>query len=401
LHRAPVGSADEPAAVRSQRRLLLAALLVCGAPLTRAQPAGSTLVVGPGERWRTLADAVKAAGSGDTIELHPGTYVGDVAVIDQARLTLRGLGSGALLLADGRHAEGKATLVVRGGDVTIDNLEFRGSRVPSGNGPGIRFEAGRLSVQRCRFFDNETGLLTANRADMALDVRDCEFGQAPRHAGLLHHLLYVGAIGRFNLSGSRFSQGWRAHLVKSRARHNQVLFNWLDDGPLGAASYELEFPNGGHNVVIGNVIGQGAATQNRALLSLGAESPAGAEGSLVLVHNTFVNRAASGRFLHLWDKRFAGGLQVLAVNNLFAGAGVPGLSDAGFSPEQGNHSLALAGLADAANGDFNLPTTSPLRGRAVDVADAYRPETLFTAPAGSRSAGQTQWRSPGALPSQG
>jgi len=253
--------------------------------------------------------------------LQAGDYAGDVAVIDQPLLTIRGLGSGAALHADGQNAEGKAILVVRG-DVVVENPEFRGARVAAGNGAGIRFERGRLSLRRCRFFDNEMGLLTANGADMALDVVDCEFGAAPRHEGLLHHLLYVGAIGEFSVQGSRFGQGWRGHLPKSRAQRSRVFGNRLDDRPSGEAAYELEFPNGGHNVVVGNLIAQSAQTQNPALLSMGAEARDGRCGSSVLARNTLVNAAgAEARFVHVWTDRLAGDTPVQVTDNVFVGAG--------------------------------------------------------------------------------
>ena len=288
---------------------------------SRAQDGGRTLRVGPGEDFRTLQNAVRAAGSGDVIEVQPGEYHGDVAVAALPKLTIRSLGPGAVFHADGQHAEGKAMLVVRG-DVVVENLEFRGARVPAGNGAGIRFERGRLAVRRCRFFDNEMGILTANAADMELDVVDCEFGAAPRHEGLLHHLLYVGAIGACSVSGSHFGQGWRGHLLKSRAQRNRVLYNWLDDRPSGEASYELEFPNGGHNVVVGNLIAQSAQTQNPDLLSMGAEARDGMAGSLVLARNTLVNAAgAEARFVHVWTDRLAGETPVRMTNNLFVGAG--------------------------------------------------------------------------------
>ena len=292
-----------------------------------AEP-GRTLTAGPGERWRTLADALKAAGDGDTIELQPGTYPGDVAVISQPRLTLRGLGAGAVLRADGRHAEGKATLVVRGGALRIENLEFRAGRVPAGNGAGIRFEAGALSLLNCRFIDNEMGLLSGGRADMRLVVDNCEFGDAPRHdSGQLHHLLYVGAIGLCVVVRSRFFNGWRGHLLKSRARINRILWNELLDGPEGAASYELEFPEGGDNLVLGNRIEQSANTQNPAMLSMGAEGGGVHSGRLVLRDNRFVNHHAGtaeapARFVHLWPERLLAPLEVEAQGNVFDGPGV-------------------------------------------------------------------------------
>ena len=313
---------NQPASLHGVTRRRSCLGLALALPLaSHAQERGRTLHVGPGERWRTLHAAARAARSGDVIEVQPGDYHADVAVVEHSHLTIRSLGGGAVFHADGQHAEGKATLVVRG-DVRIENLEFRGSRVPDGNGAGIRFEHGRLAVRRCRFFDNEMGILTANQADMTLEVLDCEFGDAPRHQGLLHHLLYVGAIGTFVVSGSRFSGGWRGHLLKTRALRSHVLYNQLDDGPGGEASYELEFPNGGQNVVVGNLIAQSTKTQNPVLLSMGAEAQAGMRGSLILDNNTMVNAAGGqARFVHVWVDRLAGPTPVQMSNNLFVGAG--------------------------------------------------------------------------------
>ena len=89
--------------------------------------------MGPGFPLQTLSQALRAAQAGDTLVLQAGTYAGDTGVVSQPGLTLRGLGAGATLAAQGRHAEGKAILVVRAPGVRVENLEFRGARVPSGN----------------------------------------------------------------------------------------------------------------------------------------------------------------------------------------------------------------------------------------------------------------------------
>lgn len=304
------------------RRRWCAGIVGAAFPLAaHAQDRAKTLRVGPAERFRTLRDAVQAANSGDVIEVLPGDYHADVAVVALPSLTIRGLGTGAVFHADGQHVEGKAMLVVRG-DAVLENIEFRGARVPTGNGAGIRFERGRLAVRRCRFFDNEMGILTANDPAMELDVVDCEFGAAPRHEGMLHHLLYVGTIGAFSIRGSRFAGGWRGHLLKSRAQRNRVVNNRLDDRPSGEASYELEFPNGGQNVVIGNLIAQSAGTQNPDLLSMGAEARDGMTGSLVLENNTFINAAGpNARFVHVWTDRLTGDVPVRMARNQFVGPG--------------------------------------------------------------------------------
>ncbi|MBL8331607.1 MAG: hypothetical protein JNM08_00810 [Rubrivivax sp.] len=296
-----------------RRRLLggLAGLATSGA---RSSP---THRVEPGD---SLARALGAAMDGDTVELQAGEHAGQAAVLTHGSLTLRGHGGRAVLQADGAHAEGKAILVVRGGRVLIEDIEFRGARVPHGNGAGIRFERGQLTLRRCRFVDNEMGLLSADRADAELVIEDCEFGDAPRHEGPLHHLLYVGAMRSLSLSGSRFWNGWRGHLVKSRAAVNRILCNQLIDGIQGEASYEIDLPNGGLAWVIGNVIARGPRPQNVALLAYGAEGRAHAACALRISHNSFVNDGDSAAtFVRPWPDRLPADSVLQQVNNLFVG----------------------------------------------------------------------------------
>jgi hypothetical protein len=283
-------------------------------------------VGGPG--GQTLSQGLRQAAPGDTVQVH-GDLNGEVGVIEQPDITLRGVGTRRVLHAAGRHAEGKAILVVRAQGVVVENLEFRGTRVPSGNGAGIRFESGSLHLRRCAFFDNENGLLSANRRDMQLHVDDCDFGSSPRHAGLLHHQLYVGAIGRLALSRTRFEGGYRGHLLKSRALENLLWSNCLNDAEGGMASYELELPNGGVAQIVGNYIGQSANTDNPVLLSVGAEAQPGAVTTAVhLAHNTFFHQGRTpSRFVHFWQDRLGPLARLEAFDNLFLGPGAVGLTE--------------------------------------------------------------------------
>ncbi|MBL8349836.1 MAG: hypothetical protein JNL87_05940 [Burkholderiaceae bacterium] len=307
---------------RPRRRDVLAqALLLPLAGRTQTRP-GSTWRVGAGEAVTRVAEALRLAADGDTIELLSGTYRGDVAVIRQRRLTIVGVGERPLLAADGQHADGKAIWVVRDGDVRIENIAFQGARVPDGNGAGIRFEGGRLSLHRCRFSDNQMGLLTGNRADSELLVTDCEFADAPPNAGGLPHLLYVGRIGRFSIRDSVLRHGNVGHLLKSRARESIIAGNRLDDGRDGQASYEIDLPNGGIADVSGNTLVQGPLTQNPVMLSYGAEGQPWDENRLLVRDNSFINhRGAGGSFIRVWADRLPPGTPVLTRGNRFLGRG--------------------------------------------------------------------------------
>jgi hypothetical protein len=367
---------------RRQSAALLAGLLAWPAARAAAAPA-RTLRLATGESLQALVDR---AHDGDVVEIGPGDHAGLTAVVHQRRLTLRGVGARPPVLhAAGRHAEGKAILVLRDGDFTIEHLAFRGARVPDGNGAGIRFERGRLRLRGCHFHDNEMGLLTGNHAGSELRVEACAFGDAPRHGTVNHHLLYVGRIARFELLGSCFGNGWRGHLVKSRALVNEVRYNRLVDGDRGegGASYELEFPDGGLATVVGNLIVQGPQTQNDALVAFGAEAAPDDERAhaLVMVHNTLVNRAAqAARFLQLHAQRLRHLAPPLLLANVLAGAG------AGGDPfGAANVHLPQSPWSDAADEDFKPPRQAAWRWRAPALPDpALRPRAQFELPLGTR-----------------
>jgi hypothetical protein len=400
VHGTRLGSADA-----SGRRRCIAALAGLAvpwqAPASAAEAAGArNLVVGPTGSPASLTAALQEARDGDTIDVLSGEYRGTVGVIEQRRLTIRGLGLRPVFVADGRHAEGKAILVVRNGDVRIENLEFRGARVPDGNGAGIRFEKGRLRVERCVFTDNENGLLTANFGDAELDVVDCEFGRAPRRVGPLPHLLYAGRIARLAVTGSRFHRGFEGHLIKSRARVTELRYNMIRDSNDGSASYEVDLPNGGQALLLGNVIGQGMHTQNPVLVAYGAEGGVHPRNELVLSHNTLISEGRlPGWFVRAWSDRVPGFEGVLAVNNLVVGAGVFRLGAGGSF--DGNWPATLGMLADVTTAAFELPPGSWLRGRAIDPRDVQgrdlAPRAEFEWPVGTRPlpADRVRW-TPGA-----
>ena len=288
---------------------------------------------------------------------------------------------------------------MRGFGCESTRCSCRCARVASGNGAGIRLEGGQLALSRCVFIDNEMGILTANSGDIALEVVDSVFADAPRHEGSLHHLLYVGEIGKFVLRGSRFANGFRGHLVKSRARENHVLYNMLVDGAGGKASYELEFPNGGVAYVIGNTIGQSAGTDNPKMLSFGAEGGRWPENALYMAHNTLINDFHAGSFVHVWSDKLAGDVEVWLLNNLLVGNGE--LSRPAQGRFDGNRAVGRGELIEQGGVPSRLTSGSPLRGAVRPPGEANEvallPSAEFTFPVGTRSLRVGSRLAPGAF----
>ena len=368
--------------------------------LLAAPALAETRLVGPGGQPTSLRAALDAAQDGDVIELLPGQYRAEAVVIPPKRLTIRGLGERPVFIADGKVAEGKAIFVMRGGEITVQNIEFRGARAPDANGAGIRLESGRLRVVNCAFFDNENGILTGNDETAELNIESSIFGAAPRVVGRLYHLLYVGRIAKFEISGSRFHRGFEGHLLKSRARESRITANLFHDGPGGGASYEIDLPNGGQAWIIGNVIAQAATSQNPVVVAYGAEGRAWESSALYMAHNTLLDEGwMPAWFLRVFRDRLPPATEVHAVNNLTVGFGVFRWGARG-QFEGNQHVWSARALADPAMLAFEPATGSSLIGVGVDPSNIaghdLSPKLEFKLPIGTRPVpSATRW-TPGA-----
>lgn len=272
--------------------------------------------VGPQGDATTIAHAAKLARDGDIVEIPAGNYYGDVATWAQKKLTIRGIGGRARVYADGKNAGGKGIWVIRNGDFTIENIDFIGAKVGDQNGAGIRFENGNLLVRHCLFFGNESGILTANKPNITVTIENSEFAYNGTHSGK-SHAIYAGGIDTLNMTGNYLHHSNIGHLIKSRARNSNILYNRITD-ETGQASYEVNLPNGGNALIMGNLIQQSRETKNSAVISYGEEGYTGRNNTLRLIHNTIVNsHPFGGAFL-----RATPGIQaVISVNNLYIGQG--------------------------------------------------------------------------------
>jgi hypothetical protein len=287
--------------------------------------------------------------------------------------------------------------------VTLENLEFRGARSNDGEGAGIRMEGGRLHLRKVALYDNEYGLFAPLAEQAELRIEDCEFGLAPRVVGGLHHLLNVGRIAKLTVTGSRFQQGFEGQMIKTRARENIISYNFIHDGQRGGASYEIEIANGGLATIVGNVIGQGADSQNPVLVSYGTEKVGWDKNALLLAHNTFVNYAwTPAWFVRVIDRNLPPDTEVVAVNNLLVGSGLlwPALGG-GKVTAAGNRPVSRRVLRDADTYAFELLPNSLWRGSGIDPRNVagrdLSPKGEFEWPVGVLPIppGQTTW-APGA-----
>jgi hypothetical protein len=338
------------------------------------------LQVGPSRDLRRPSDAARVAHDDDIVEIDEGPYPGDVAVWTQDGLRLRGVGGRAVLDSRGATAADQGIWVLRGNDITVENVEFAGARARARNGSGIRFTGRNLTVRNSVFRDNEAGLLTWNDPDSDILVEHSVFSRNGYGDGQSHNI-YIGRVRSFTLRFSHSHDSRSGHEVKSRAAVNRILYNRLTDEEDGNSSYLVDLPVGGDGYVIGNELLKGARAENPNAISYASERPGIETGRLWVVNNSLHNRYLNAAFVRNRSQR-----PVVVMNNVLAGA--PMSLKAGAVEIVGNHQAPEHGLVDSARLDFGLKPDSPLIDAGTDPGSvdgvSLWPEFEYVHPASGR-----------------
>ncbi len=272
--------------------------------------------VGPARTYTRPGQVAPLVNTGDTVEIDAAIYVGDVCVWSKSNLLLKGVGGRPHLRANGNNAIGKGIWVLAGNNITVENIEFSEASVPDQNGAGIRLDGVGMSIKNCYFHDNENGILTNNNGGTIL-IDNSEFGFNGFGDGQSHNI-YIGSVDTAIIRFSYFHHAKVGHELKSRARVNYIFYNRLSNEAAGIASREIDLPNGGVSILIGNIIQQGSNSQNGNIIGYGLEGLANAAPhEIYLINNTLVNERFAGSFL----QANAGATYLKVYNNVFAGPG--------------------------------------------------------------------------------
>ncbi len=280
--------------------MTLPAAIALALALAATAARAAVLEVGPEAPLKAPSEAARLARPGDTVRIRPGEYF-DCAVWSADRLTIEGAGPGVVITD--KTCQGKALFVVTGRDVTVRNLTFARARVPDENGAGIRAEGAGLTVEGCRFVNNEAGILAADSPAGAIRIADSEFAANGKCTTRCAHALQVGRVALLRIERSRFSGTRQAHQVSSDALRTEIVDSEIADGPGGTSSYLVEVSGNGSLVMEGNRLQKGPGTANaKAAVFAGAGRDVQPGAEIRLSRNRFANDSGTRTaFLLNWS----------------------------------------------------------------------------------------------------
>ena len=238
------------------RRLGL--LLTCLIVVLAGPAPARVYYVGPEHQYKRPSEVTGLVAPGDLVEIEPGDYY-DCAVWRTDRLTVVGRGGGPVM-TDTQCAD-KASFVINGDDVVLRNITFTRIRVPDRNGAGIRHQGHDLTVENCRFINNEIGILSSAAADARITIRDSRFDRNGMCSGgrCLPSLLVPG-VTVLRIEHSVFTGSRGGVLIRSSAVRTVLMKNQIEDGPTGTA--ERLVVAGGDLIADGNMFERGPGGQN-------------------------------------------------------------------------------------------------------------------------------------------
>lgn len=336
--------------------------------------------VGPTQQYKVPSAVAGLVKDGDEVWIDPAEYVGDVASWSANNLKFYRTptaqeGSFAVLKADGKAAEQKAIWVIKGNDCVVAGIDFRDCVVPDRNGAGIRVEGTNITVSRCAFRQNQDGILAGSNLNSTIIVEYCEFDRSGAGDGL-SHAIYVNHVKAFIFRFNYSHNTLVGHECKSRAHFNYIAYNRLTNEN-GTGSRNLDLPNGGTSIVIGNIFHKGANAENGNVIGYGLEGMSDTvDNSLYISHNTVVSDRGASTFLRIDPKTKL----LKAVNNIFVGNMTFLIGTASNSDTLNNISFAnasQAGLFNPGSYDYSLLASSPARNKAVDAGSASSTVTNY------------------------
>ena len=227
----------------------------------------AVLTVGADKVFATIAAAVAAAGSGDTIAVDAGTYTNDFPGLIND-LTIRGVGGMVHIVETQPLANGVAVLNVAG-STTLSNLDVSGAHTSAGDGAAVRYGGGHLLIDNSTFENNQIGLMAADDPNGVVLIQYSEFAGNGTGSTTTGNIA-VGDVAKLLIQNSYIHDVKGGDEVLSRAEATYIASTRIYDNS-SAAQYAINLPNGGFASITGGAIEQGSNSTGGSIIAYGEE----------------------------------------------------------------------------------------------------------------------------------
>jgi hypothetical protein len=341
--------------------------------------------VGPAQTYTVPSQVKNLVQDGDTIHIDGGIYANDATKWIKKNLKFIGLGTGSnrtILQYSGDIPNGKGLWVFEipatCDNPYIENIVFDGAQVSDangGNGAGIRMQAKDLTVKNCKFINCQNGILEGNGSVTTSNVMlyDSEFENNgyqlpndPTYSGYEHNIYISASADTLWVENCYFHRPrGQANSVKTRAQRSFILYNLIDEEATGYGSWELNIAQGGLNIILGNVLIQGASGANHGII--GYDAVTNTLEDFYFVNNTVINKYVGA--VKYFNVLPASGINTFKIyNNIFASvAGAGNTFCTGTTPSvlDSSHNIIAPsytslGFSNPGVNDYSLLSTATL-----------------------------------------
>jgi hypothetical protein len=357
------------------RATAISCILIAG---TAESALAQVTIARTGVSYPTIAAAYAASQSGDTLDIRPGTYTNHDLLVGHD-ITFVGDGPPGSVVWDAASAGQAVTkgLLIAGQQGTVPNVTVRnivfenatnnilkvarnclGVEIPAGsptqcgsggNGAGIRYQSGNLTVIGSYFYHDQDGIMGEPFVHGAGSITvENSFADQDGAGDGVSHNFYLGRVAVVTFIGNKSCNSWTGHTLKIRAVKAIVRDNVLGDCPTfapvsriggnwnGATSNELQLPDGSDAIISGNTFIKGPNAQNPFLVELGGQVPYWAGSRAAVTGSTFQDDYGARALL--WN--FMNNANVSVTGNRVTGSRTPHAVLLGMGSQSGNGAFA-------------------------------------------------------------
>ena len=234
----------------------------------------TTLTVGAGMEFNTIAAAVAASHDGDIIAVSAGTYRNDFFTIND-KISIVGVG-GMVNLVDTQTTPTQRAAIIVQNDATLTNIAISGVT----QGAAIAFLGGKLTLNNDYIHDNQTGLVGDTATSGSITINGSEFA---RNGDAADGNISVGNIGSLTITNSFIHDATGGNEVRSGAAVTVIASNRIIEG---AAASGIALVGGQAAIITGNAVKTNAKTSQTGFIVATPGGGLAGQSSLVITGNT-------------------------------------------------------------------------------------------------------------------